>query len=593
MQSTSEASVVDELVTDVKQEVRLARRCFAQIDRLTNLMMSYPPGHPIVEEAANVTVQSFREFFEHNDRLSVLVDAHSMKYLGTEERVWETEDPRDYSWALSRDGVYLLHILAGIDQNELRTFVEVLNQLVDERDLSKDAVSILFEAGFRYISYDAIDESLAKLAGLEVDIRDRDTKEEQELIEELFEEAFDKEQQNNMTPEQARQKQQEEFQLRMQKRSERQQRMELGSRQFLDLSAEAQEHLRELKRGFTEHAELEHREGEILAAILGARPKEKLRHQSIDQIGEVMGTLLETQHPWESLEFLKLIHEWRDKFDGPVTGELKSVVAECFTGRRLALMIKMVATAPPDVRRAILQMFNALHLGPASTELVRLLAWDIPEDVEKDVKRFLMERSKYGVGFLKQAIFEVPAEKAKPLVEIAVARMPKSKDVILEIITQPAEPEIKVMALRSMSGHWDSPDQAAELLTPLLTASHEGIRIAALRGLADANPSKLFPLLSGMLNNQLAKKSENEAKQIALLFLQLGGAQALVEMKELIHKRGVVSESDRDLAVLLAKLIARNPQPGVVELLTEVANDWLVPGKIKSTCKELSDLLTR
>src|SRR5690606_7978145 len=149
----------------------------------------------------------------------------------------------------------------------------------------------------------------------------------------------------------------------------------------------------------------------------------------------------------------------------------------------------------------------------------------------------------------------------------------------LEIITQPAEPEIKVMALRSMSGHWDSPDQAAELLTPLLTASHEGIRIAALRGLADANPSKLFPLLSGMLNNQLAKKSENEAKEIALLFLQLGGAQALVEMKELIHKRGVVSESDRDLAVLLAKLIARNPQPGVVELLTEVANDWLVPGK--------------
>jgi hypothetical protein len=207
--------------------------------------------------------------------------------------------------------------------------------------------------------------------------------------------------------------------------------------------------------------------------------------------------------------------------------------------------------------------------------------------------RFLLERSKYGVGFLKQAIFEVPAAKAKPLVEIAVARMPKSRDVMLEILEKPAEPELKVMAIRAMSGHWDSPDHAAAVLAPLINASYEGIRLAAIRGLADASPQKLLPVLHALIGPQLAKKSDEEAKEIAVLFLQLGGERALNTMRELIHRRGVVSDHDRDLAVLLAKVIARNPQPGVVELLTEVAADWLVPGKIKNTCKELSDLLQR
>ncbi|MEZ4462354.1 MAG: hypothetical protein R3E66_22040 [bacterium] len=376
MDGISEATVAPQITPEQRQEIKMARRCFIQVDRLTSIMMTYPPGHPIVEEAAVGCVAAFKEYFELSDRLSVLVDAHSLKFLGTEERVWETEDPRDYCWVLSRDGVYLLHFLAGIDEREVRYFVDILNVLIDERDLTQNAVTVLFEAGFRYVSYDALDESLAQLAGLELDIRDRDTKEEQEAIEDLFDQAFDKEANKKMSPEQASQKQREEFQLRMEKRAERQQRMEVGSRQFLALDTEQQRHLSDLRRGFTEHAELEHREGEILAAILGAKPKPALREQSVEQIGEVMGTLLETQRPWESLEFLKLIHEWRENFDAAVTEDLKSVVASCFTPRRLGMMIKMVASSDADVRRAILQMFNALNLNNANGEPARMLAWD-------------------------------------------------------------------------------------------------------------------------------------------------------------------------------------------------------------------------
>jgi len=559
---------------------------------LTSLMMTYPPGHPIAEEAATMCVAAFKEYFELSDRLSVLVDAHSLKFLGTEERVWETEDPRDYCWALSRDGVYLLHLLAGIDEREIRHFVDILNDLVDERDLSRNAVTVLFEAGFRYVSYDALDESLAQLAGLELDIRDRDTKEEQEAIEDLFENAFDQEANKKMSPEQASQKQKEEFQLRMQKRSERQERMEVGSRQFLLLNKDQQKHLFDLKRGFTEHAELEHREGEILAAILGAKPKAELREQSVEQIGEVMGTLLETQRPWESLEFLKLIHEWRVNFDQLVTEDLKRVVSECFTQRRLAGMIKMVATSEPSVRRAILQMFNALNLGQASGELAKTLAWDLSDEVRKDVLRYLNERSKYSVGFLRDAVFDLPPDKVGPILEILTHRMPKSKSILIAILEKPSEPTLKVKAVNALSGHW-APDEAEAIMAPFLSASHAGLRLAALRGLADASPKILPSHLGPLFTSSVTSRPEEEIREMATLYLKHGGASALEQFRELIHKRGIVSNADIELAALLAKMIARNPQPGVVELLAEVGGDWLVAGKIRSTCKELASLMQK
>lgn len=594
MESRSEAAQAEELTPEIRRELTHARRCFTGMERLTTLMLSYPPGHPIVEEAAENLSGAFREFFELNDRLSVMVDAHSLKFLGTEERVWQTEDPRDYCWALSRDGIYLLHFLAGVNNAELRYFVEIINTLVDERDMTTNSVMLLFEAGFRFISYDAIDESMAALAGLEMDIRNRDTKEEQEAIEELFEDVFDKEKQEEMSPQEAARKHQEEFQVRMERRADRQQRMDMGSRQFLMLSDAQQDHLRDLKRGFTEHAELEHREGEILAAILGARPKPGLRDQSIDQISEVMGTLLETQRPWESLEFLKLIHEWRENFDEAITAGLKNVVVDCFTTRRLSQMIKMVATADARVRRAILQMFNALHLQSASEELVRLLDWDVEDEVEKDVLRFLQERSRYGVGFLANAITEVSSERAKPLMEIAVRRMPQSKSMMLKLITGPCEPELKHRAVQAMNGHWESAQEATTHLEPLLDSSSDSIRLAALRGLADVAPEDVLNMIEPQFKPDLAKRPEAEVREMANIYLTHGGERAMSNMQELIQRRGmIVSEDERDLAILLAKMIARTPLPGVAELLEEVAGDWRVSGKIRSTCKELAALLRR
>lgn len=574
-------------------EVREARKCFSSFERLTSLMLGYPEGHPIIAQASEETERLFRSYFELTDRLSILLQSHTAKLLGTEQLVWETEDPRDYVWALSRDGVLMIHFLAGVSAPEIRKFVRIINHLIDERDLTRDAVTILFEAKFSYVSFDAIDESLAQLAQVDLDIRDRDTKEEQEMIEELFDQAFDKEKNENLSPEEARKKHEENFKIRVQKRAQHAERLEMGCRQFLMLDPLAQEHLSALKKGFTDHAELEHREGELLAAILGAQPKAKLRTHAVEQVGEVMGTLLETNEPWESLEFLKLIHEWRENFEQQTSSELKDTVVDCFDQRRIQSLIKQLIESDQSTRRSILQMFNSLHLDAATRALATMIEWDIPPEVSEDVMRYLHERARYNLEFVRDAIFEISPDKTEPFLKILRSHLPRSRPLMMELVERPSAPEIKAFAMRALAGTWTA-EEGRNILVPLIGASSEPIRIAAIQLVADVLPDRVGDFIGPLVDNQLSKRSPDEIKVICETYLRYGGPTAITRLKTLVHLKGrMFSDKDEKLALDIATMMARHPSPQIIEVLNRIGKDWKAPAKIRATCKELSELLTK
>src|SRR5690625_3915065 len=99
MSGSSDSSAVieaDGLMSDVEQEIRIARRCFNQVERVTTLMATYPAGHPTVTASVEVLKEAFDELFELTDRLTVQIFPHWMNFYGTDETVWETEDPKDY-----------------------------------------------------------------------------------------------------------------------------------------------------------------------------------------------------------------------------------------------------------------------------------------------------------------------------------------------------------------------------------------------------------------------------------------------------------------------------------------------------------------
>jgi hypothetical protein len=222
-----------------------------------------------------------------------------------------------------------------------------------------------------------------------------------------------------------------------------------------------------------------------------------------------------------------------------------------------------------------------------------MVAWDVNEEVMGDLIRFLRERSKYGLGFIKDAIFELPPDKVRPLLDIARAHLPRSRPIFLQLLKNPSEPELKAVAVQSLAGHI-KPDEARKYLSPLLRASSDEVRLAAIRGLADAAPDEVPRVIAPLFNEKLREKPEEEIRELANLFVRLGGPSAIAKMKSLIQVRGMlVSDAQRDLAVTLAKILARNANPQVIELLEETAKDWRVNGKVRTACKELSDILNR
>lgn len=587
-QGTSTASEEAPMAPEMKEELRLARRCFAQIERLTTLMTGYPPGHPTVEEGCERLNDAFYEFFEVTDRLTVQIHPHWMDLYGAGEAVWETQEPKDYCFALSRDGVYLLHILAGVDSGELQRFVELLNELVDQRNLDRDAVSMLFDAGFRYISWEAIDESLAALAGLDTNMKNRDTPEEQEMIDELFDKAFEDQ---DVNADDGGELMDDDFEIRLQNRANQQMKLEVGSRQFLQLSDEAQQHLQDLKRGFQEHRELEHRQGEVLSAVLGARPRRKIRKGAVAQIGKVMGELLETDEPWEALTFLKIIHQWRDKFQSQVSGELKDIVKECFTKHRVQILVKQVANSDKKERRAILQMLNALHLEDADRGLAEVLAWELDEGARDDVVRYVRTRAKFGLGFLREALPQVPGEKAGPLVDILVSTMPKSRPILVEILGQEVSPPLKVKALRALRGTWEDPSEIRDSLVPLVKGSNSKLRIMAADSLGESSPQHVYRVLKPLFTPALAKRPDKEVAALVRILVKASGPKGVELLGDLVKRKKLAGEEEQELALKIVQALIKSPTPAIVELLESAAGDWLVAGKIRSTCKQVLEML--
>ncbi|AWV88301.1 hypothetical protein [Bradymonas sediminis] len=579
-----------EITAEMKEESRLARRFFSQIDRMSTLLSSYPDGHPVVMQSVANAYDALYEFFELSDRLTVQVDPHSMLLPGSDLVVWETAEPRDFCFMLSRDGVFLIHLLAGITRAELRRFISILNQLLNPVDLSIDAVTLMFEGNFSYIAYEALDESLAALAGIDADIRDRDTADEREMIEEMFNDAF-KDAETMQDKAMGAGSMDEHFQLRMQMRHERQRKLEVGSRQFLSLSQQSQTHLIDLKRGFTQHRELEHREGEILSALLGARPKPQLQRECITQIGEVMGGLVETDEPWEALSFLKIIHTWRDRFAPQTSDDLKSVVRDCFTQVRLSGLLKLVAAGDKSQRRAILKMFDALRLNKATMSIATVLGWELDPQARTDIMAYIRKQAGLDLDILAEVLANAPDDQVGSILEILLTKMPQSRPMLVDYLRNPRDTASQLRVLEGLQGTWKDAAEIRELLVPLLDAPEAPLQLEAMRSFCESAPQHVARVMSAHIDTRLQKRPEDEVREIVGLFATHGGPEATKHLKSLIRRRGVVSAGEQELAVTIARALVRTPRPHVIELLESVSGDWLVPKRIRGTCQEVADLL--
>lgn len=574
------------LSSEQLQEARLARRCFSGFERLMGLLQTYPPGHPNIDAAANTAQEHFNELFSLTDKLSVQVQPHELTLMGTQEEVWSTEEPRDYCFIMSRDGLFLMHVLAGIDLPELKRLASVFNTMIERRDdRTFDVSSALFEANLNYISYDVLDESMAALAGIDLDMRNRDTKEEMALIDNLFNKATGEDVSNartNVTT----------HQIRTKGSASTIRGADVSSRHFLSLSVDIQLTLNLLKEGFIQHRELEHRQGEMLSAILGAQPKAELQTQTVIQIGHVMSQLLSTQQPWEALTFLKIIHQWRDKFAPEISDALKNIVTQAFEHSTIHQLVRQCVEANQKPRRMILQMFNALHLESASEALAQTLMWDINEEAREDIVRYLKTRIQHGVDFLYPLVQDMPPEAAAPIFELLADAMPASRDMLVELLGKPKTPDLKLMALKIVDSQWTDASELRDVLAPLLQSTHHDLSAEAMRQMAQAAPQHLYRASEQLFDDGLRKREDVQVREMTLLFVKYGGDAAVAKLKGIVQRRGVAtSEAERELAISIARALLLSSDPAVLSMLEGVAKDWRVPKQIRTVCDEVVNMM--
>ena len=117
-------------------------------------------------------------FLSRHDSLPLQVGESSLAYHG--EEVFRQEELRDdIAFMLFREGVRLLTLHAGLEQEELDSLVDCFSRAPEATALDQDLVTLLWEEDFAHIEYDLVDALRVEVSGadnfeaLKADVRAR------------------------------------------------------------------------------------------------------------------------------------------------------------------------------------------------------------------------------------------------------------------------------------------------------------------------------------------------------------------------------------------------------------------------------------
>ncbi|MFB6262915.1 MAG: hypothetical protein ABEL76_04710 [Bradymonadaceae bacterium] len=580
----------DKLSTRRREELRLGRRCFDTLERFLEAAESYPPGHPVVDEALDNTEDAFDSLFRHTDQMVVRLEDHRTCLLGTEESVWETSRPEDYCFALSRDGVFLLYFLGGLQRREIRKFGLVLRRL-DQEEVDVDATAALYDADFTHLEFRALDGSMAWLAGLNADALRQDSEEERREVRELFGRLSDADA-GLREPDGDALTADELFRTQLKTRSERRRELQNGTEQMLNLRPSLQDALGELKQGLLTVDEFESRYGEILAGVLARNPNEELVSRVASEIADVMVRLVEGDEPSEALTFLKAVHTWRGAFEDEAARALQTALRDHLSDDRIRSLVDEVADAKPAVRRPILRLLDALDSEEGSRQVLGLLEWELGDETERDIYRFLQKRASSGLGFAGDALDSLPDDEAERVVDIACEAMPETRSFLVDSLPRDIGEELKVRALEALEDHWRDSREIRQYVLPLLNARTSELRTAATRAVEKGAPDQVRSVLQAKLEDEaFYERPKPEIEAVVTALAREGGEKGLEAIEEAIRCRLYAGSSRREFASKAVRSLVKVPTPRVADLLESVSDDWMVPGSVRSACDEVLQVI--
>jgi hypothetical protein len=140
------------------EEVVALGEIFTLLERALFAGTQYGRGHPEAEKKLTSVVDRCIEALGRTDG-ALAWNVTPYGFVVREQPVWEPRAPNDrIPYQLFADGVRTMTLLPGIDATELRRLVDiVLMDRAREMAPEDDFVTLLWDAGFRHVTYQAID----------------------------------------------------------------------------------------------------------------------------------------------------------------------------------------------------------------------------------------------------------------------------------------------------------------------------------------------------------------------------------------------------------------------------------------------------
>jgi len=138
-------------------ELTQVRELVGYLYRTVKTILLYPPTNPLPGEFRQQLFNKISEFTGASGPLSLQVRGDQFLYGG--ETIHEDAGGDDnFIATLTRDGIQRLSFLPTLQQDELDRFLDIVKKVINERNEDDDLVTLLWEAAFEGINYDAISE---------------------------------------------------------------------------------------------------------------------------------------------------------------------------------------------------------------------------------------------------------------------------------------------------------------------------------------------------------------------------------------------------------------------------------------------------
>jgi hypothetical protein len=582
--------LADERQVDTGAGTKLASELasfFNAVDRVVTMMRVYPMGHPLLDGLIDNLHSRLSAILEREDAIFVNLDATELTTAdGIPCFSEELAEKDEFIWyAPYSDGLLQLEFRRGLEADELRSFLRVINRAaVDAIFSDDDTVTLLWELQLDHIKYFAV-EGFVDAGELE-DFGERTEQEAVDLIADAAIEPngaeageldvlFD-----NLNIAHL------DLFTRMQVEANAKVIVpELRDQDLAYAFAVDESLVDRLCDEWMEGSELEYRLIEALLSVIRVAPGTAGASRAAEMIESLVLELLESQSFQQAVRILELLHERRELFFDTEVDPLGELVTKLSDPMQIEALVNIFQRRPGE-RESITRLFLLLGRDNVLQQILGLLADD--------------DRNVVALPQLVDIIFELVDESTETLITAPkyveqstylrrlMSELPDRDFVdwrpttrlIRRAIDDP-DPEVRELGLMLDHPCWDDAGLAQNYLVPMADDADERIRKLALEQLGDKHP-ELFQeaIRDTILARKMGGRGHAELRFLMRVFLE-SSPDAPEYLRSLLDTKGWIGKGSREFAKMAAAILIESGDQAGIAKIQEACDSLLTSPELK------------